>query len=105
MACGGEGDRVHVVVWVGMMEKFRGGGSGAASASVAGVRQAGGKVWHLVARKFVDRTGLLGALPTTSREFCCVLSLWPLPRIDPVFFRPLPLFRHSLIQPPSTTSV
>ncbi|MBA9949280.1 hypothetical protein DEE50_39985, partial [Burkholderia cepacia] len=35
-----------------------------------GVWHAEGKVCHPIASKLVDRTELLGALPTTSREFC-----------------------------------
>lgn len=38
--------------------------------AVYGVWQAEGKVQHLIASKLVDRSELLGALPTTSREFC-----------------------------------
>lgn len=38
--------------------------------AVYGVWQAEGKVTHLIASKPADRTELLGALPTTSREFC-----------------------------------
>ncbi|PZR46003.1 MAG: hypothetical protein DI523_18805 [Paraburkholderia fungorum] len=34
------------------------------------VWQAEGKARHLIASTLVDRTELLGALPTTAREFC-----------------------------------
>jgi error-prone DNA polymerase len=52
------------------LEKFRKEALGAALLAVYGVWQAEGKVRHLIASKLVDRTELLGALPTTAREFC-----------------------------------
>ncbi|WP_175004212.1 hypothetical protein [Burkholderia lata] len=38
--------------------------------AVYGVWQTDGKMRHLIAHKLVDRTDLLGALPTSAREFC-----------------------------------
>lgn len=65
-----ETGQVNVILWPGLLEKFRKEALGAALLAVYGVRQAEGKVRHLIASKLVDRTELLGALPTTSREFC-----------------------------------
>lgn len=47
-----------------MLVKFRKEALGAALLAVYGVWQAEGKVRHLIASKLVDRTELLGALPT-----------------------------------------
>ncbi|ABO60024.1 error-prone DNA polymerase (plasmid) [Burkholderia vietnamiensis] len=65
-----ETGQVNVILWPGLLEKFRKEALGAALLAVYGVWQAEGKVRHLIASKLVDRTELLGALPTTSREFC-----------------------------------
>lgn len=65
-----ETGQVNVILWPGLLEKFRKEALGAALLVVYGVWQAEGKVRHLIASKLVDRTELLGALPTTSREFC-----------------------------------
>lgn len=62
--------QVNVILWPGLLEKFRKEALGAALLAVYGVWQAEGKVWHLIASKLVDRSDLLGALPTTAREFC-----------------------------------
>ena len=65
-----ETGQVNVILWPGLLERFRKEALGAALLAVYGVWQAEGKVRHLIASKLVDRTELLGALPTTSREFC-----------------------------------
>lgn len=65
-----ETGQVNVILWPGLLEKFRKEALGAALLAVYGVWQAEGKVRHLIASKLVDRTELLGALPTTAREFC-----------------------------------
>lgn len=65
-----ETDQMNVILWPGLLEKFRKEALGAALLAVYGVWQAEGKVRHLIASKLVDRTELLGALPTTAREFC-----------------------------------
>lgn len=65
-----ETGQVNVILWLGLLEKFRKEALGAALLAVYGVWQAEGKVRHLIASKLVDRTELLGALPTTAREFC-----------------------------------
>jgi len=54
----------------GLLEKFRKEALGAALLAVYGLWQAEGMVRHLIASKLVDRSELLGALPTTAREFC-----------------------------------
>ncbi|MFA8329351.1 error-prone DNA polymerase [Burkholderia ubonensis] len=65
-----ETGQVNVILWPSLLEKFRKEALGAALLAVYGVWQAEGKVRHLIASKLVDRTELLGALPTTAREFC-----------------------------------
>ncbi|PCE30342.1 error-prone DNA polymerase [Burkholderia ubonensis] len=65
-----ETGQVNVILWPGLLEKFRKEALGASLLAVYGVWQAEGKVRHLIASKLVDRTELLGALPTTAREFC-----------------------------------
>ncbi len=64
-----ETGQVNVILSPGLLEKFRKEALGAAMFAVYGVWQTGGKVRHLIASKRVDRAELLGALPTTSREF------------------------------------
>ncbi|WP_049098167.1 OB-fold nucleic acid binding domain-containing protein, partial [Burkholderia cepacia] len=64
-----ETGQVNVILWPGLLEQFRKEALGAALLAVYGVWQAEGKVRHLIASKLVDRTELLGALPTTAREF------------------------------------
>ncbi|KML57017.1 DNA polymerase [Burkholderia cepacia] len=70
MTLGDETGQVNVILWVALVEQFRKEALGAALLAVYGVWQTDGKVRHLIARKLVDRTELLGALPTTAREFC-----------------------------------
>lgn len=65
-----ETGQVNVILWPGLLEKFRKEALGAALLAVYGVWQAEGKVRHLIASKLVDRSELLGSLPTTAREFC-----------------------------------
>ncbi|RXV64132.1 error-prone DNA polymerase [Burkholderia stabilis] len=65
-----ETGQVNVILWPSLLEKFRKEALGAALLAVYGVWQAEGKVCHLIASKLVDRSELLGALPTTAREFC-----------------------------------
>ncbi len=64
-----DASQVNVILWPGLLEQFRKEALGAALLAVYGVWQAEGKVRHLIASKLVDRTELLGALPTTAREF------------------------------------
>ncbi len=63
-----ETGQVNVILWPGLLEKFRKEALGAALIAIYGVRQAEDKVLHLIPRKLVDRSERLGALPTTSRE-------------------------------------
>ncbi len=65
-----ETGQVNVILWPGLLEKFRKEALGAALLAVYRVWQAEGKARHLIASKLVDRTELLGALPTSAREFC-----------------------------------
>lgn len=65
-----ETGQVNVILWPGLLVKFRKEALGAALLAVYGVWQAEGKVRHLIASKLVDQSELLGALPTTAREFC-----------------------------------
>lgn len=59
-----------MILWPGMLEKFRKEVLGVSLLAVYGVWQAEGKVRHLIVSKLVDRSELLGSLPTTAREFC-----------------------------------
>ncbi|WP_321959291.1 error-prone DNA polymerase [Burkholderia cenocepacia] len=65
-----ETGQVNVILWEALVEQFRKEALGAHLLAVYGVWQTDGNVQHLIARKLVDRTELLGALPTTAREFC-----------------------------------
>ncbi|CAB3772235.1 hypothetical protein GQ57_33155 [Burkholderia sp. MSh2] len=65
-----ETGQVNVILWPQLLEMYRKEALGTALLAVYGVWQTDGKVRHLIARKLVDRTELLGALPTTAREFC-----------------------------------
>nr|WP_254603619.1 OB-fold nucleic acid binding domain-containing protein [Burkholderia lata] len=65
-----ETGQVNVILWSKLLETYRKEALGATLLAVYGVWQTDGKVRHLIARKLVDRSELLGELPTTSREFC-----------------------------------
>nr|WP_230956387.1 hypothetical protein [Burkholderia pseudomultivorans] len=52
--------QADVILWPGLLEKFRKEALGAALLAVYGVWQAEGKVRHLIASKLVDRSELLG---------------------------------------------
>jgi error-prone DNA polymerase len=64
---------VNVIVWPDVLERWRREILGARLMTVYGVWQAdvatGGQVMHLVARRVVDHTALLGELTTRSRDF------------------------------------
>ncbi|MPV65508.1 error-prone DNA polymerase [Burkholderia sp. BE17] len=64
-----ETGQINIIVWPDLLERFRKEALGAALLAVYGVWQVEGKVRHLIAHKLVDRTELLGALPTAAREF------------------------------------
>jgi len=65
-----ETGQVNVILWSSLFEQYRKEALGAHLLAVYGVWQVEGEVRHLIASKLVDRTELLGALPTTSRDFC-----------------------------------
>ncbi|KWK68811.1 hypothetical protein WM15_06355 [Burkholderia ubonensis] len=65
-----ETGQVKVILWQGLLEKFRQETLGAHLLAVYGVWQTEGKVRHLFASQLVDRTELLRVLPTTARQFC-----------------------------------
>ncbi|KUZ38100.1 DNA polymerase [Burkholderia territorii] len=61
---------MNVILWPGLLEKFRKEALGALVLVVYCVWQAKGKVRHLITSELVDRSELLRALPTRAREFC-----------------------------------
>jgi len=61
---------VNVIVWPSLLEKQRKEALQATLLAVYGVWQREGEVRHLVAQRLVDLSHLLGALRTTSRDFC-----------------------------------
>ena len=64
---------VNVIIWPDLLERYRKEVLGARLMTVYGIWQAdtasGGQVMHLVARRVVDHTALLGALVARSRDF------------------------------------
>ncbi len=60
---------VNVIVWPDLVEQYRREVLGSSLLGVYGVWQQEGIVRHLVARRLVDLSHLLGRLPTTSRDF------------------------------------
>jgi error-prone DNA polymerase len=58
-----------VVVWNRLVERQRRELLGARLLGVEGLIQRDGEVVHLVARRLVDYSALLGALETASRDF------------------------------------
>ncbi|WP_395667360.1 error-prone DNA polymerase [Rhodoferax sp.] len=64
---------VNVIVWKAVKDQFRDALYRARLMAVYGVWQrddhSGGEVRHLVAKRLVDRSDWLGALPTSSRDF------------------------------------
>jgi error-prone DNA polymerase len=65
-----ETGNVNVIVWPSLVEQQRKEVLGAALLGVYGVWQRQGEVRHLVAKRLVDMSVLLGRLDTTSRNFC-----------------------------------
>ncbi len=61
---------VNVIVWPALVEQQRREVLGAPLLGVYGVWQREGIVRHLVAKRLVDMSRLLGRLPTSSRDFC-----------------------------------
>lgn len=68
-----ESGSVNVIVWKAVKEQFRDVVYRARLMAVYGVWQrdeeSGGEVRHVVAKRLVDLTHLLGELATTSRDF------------------------------------
>jgi error-prone DNA polymerase len=60
---------VNVVVWNHLVERQRKELLGSRLMGVEGVLEREGEVVHLVAKRLVDRTAMLGRLPTSSRDF------------------------------------
>ena len=65
-----ETGNVNVIVWPDLVDKYRREVLGASLLGVYGVWQQEGIVRHLVAKRLVDLSHLLGRLPTSSRDFC-----------------------------------
>ncbi|MDC8759215.1 error-prone DNA polymerase [Janthinobacterium fluminis] len=61
---------VNVIIWPALVERQRREVLGAPLLGVYGVWQREGSVRHLVAKRLVDMSRLLGRLPTGSRDFC-----------------------------------
>ena len=60
---------VNVIVWRGIADRQRRELLGSRLMGVHGVLEREGEVVHLIAKKLVDYSTLLGALETTSRDF------------------------------------
>ncbi|CAN7174376.1 error-prone DNA polymerase [Pseudoduganella sp. LjRoot289] len=65
-----ETGNVNVIIWPALVEQQRREVLGAQLLGVYGVWQQEGIVRHLVAKRLVDMSHLLGKLPTVSRDFC-----------------------------------
>jgi error-prone DNA polymerase len=65
-----ETGNVNVIIWPALLEQQRREVLSAPLLGVYGVWQQEGTVRHLVAKRLVDMSHLLGRLPTTSRDFC-----------------------------------
>ncbi|WBS01679.1 error-prone DNA polymerase [Pseudoduganella sp. SL102] len=65
-----ETGNVNVIVWPDLVDRFRREVLGASLLGVYGVWQQEGIVRHLVAKRLVDLSPMLGSLPTSSRDFC-----------------------------------
>jgi error-prone DNA polymerase len=65
-----ETGNINVIVWPSLVEQQRREVLGAALLGVYGIWQREGEVRHLVAKRLVDMSHLLGRLNTSSRDFC-----------------------------------
>ncbi len=65
-----ETGNVNVIIWPALLEKQRAEVLAAPLLGVYGVWQQEGIVRHLVAKRLVDMSHLIGRLPTISRDFC-----------------------------------
>ncbi|QKM51959.1 Error-prone DNA polymerase (plasmid) [Burkholderia glumae] len=64
-----ETGQTNVIVWPTLLEQYRREALGASLLAVYGIWQTDGQVEHLVAKRLVDRTELLGALRVESHDF------------------------------------
>ena len=60
---------INVIVWPGLVDKQRSELLGARLMTVHGALEREGDVAHLIARRLVDDSRLLGELATASRDF------------------------------------
>ncbi|MDE2048941.1 MAG: hypothetical protein KGJ44_11065, partial [Betaproteobacteria bacterium] len=60
---------VNIIVWSGLVERQRKELLGAQLLGVYGVWQREGQVMHLLAKRLVDHSALLGGLLSRSRDF------------------------------------
>jgi error-prone DNA polymerase len=65
-----ETGNVNVIVWPTLVEQQRREVLNAPLLGVYGIWQRQGQVRHLVAKRLVDMSPLLGRLDTRSRDFC-----------------------------------
>jgi error-prone DNA polymerase len=65
-----ETGNVNVIVWPSLVEQYRREVLGASLLGVYGVWQRQGQVRHLVAKRLVDLSEMLGKLDARSRDFC-----------------------------------
>ena len=61
---------VNVIVWPTLVDQFRHEVLNAKLLGVYGIWQTDGKVHHLVAKRLVDMSHLLGNFIAASRDFC-----------------------------------
>jgi hypothetical protein len=60
----------QVIVWRDLVERQRKELLNASLLGIYGIRQCGGEVRHLVAKRLVDLSHLLGRVGTSRRDFC-----------------------------------
>jgi error-prone DNA polymerase len=65
-----ETGNINVIVWPTLVEQQRREVLNAPLLGVYGIWQREGEVRHLVAKRLVDMSHLLGRLNTSSRDFC-----------------------------------
>ncbi len=65
-----ETGNVNVIIWPSLIEQQRREVLSASLLGVYGIWQREGEVRHLVAKRLVDMTALMGRLTTSSRDFC-----------------------------------
>jgi len=65
-----ETGHANIIVWHSLVQRYRKEVLGSRLLQVSGVVQREGEVIHVVAGRLADHSDLLGALTTTSRDFC-----------------------------------